>query len=476
MGSVAGVLAAAWSLRAFITVLPFDLPSSAPPRLDPPVLLFSVGVAMATAILFSLAPLLASSRVHVYETLKSAGRSSGGARQRTRSVLVAAEVALSVTLLVAAALLVQSLYRLHHEPLGFRSAGILTFWTPLAPQRYRTGIEQWNFENAMMQRLGALPGVRSVGAVNALPLTNQNNYPVEPDGRPDANIVGMEIRVVTPSYFDTMGISLVRGRGFSDGDAPGTQPVILVNETVARRWWPDGSAIGRGVLVAHLHGKDLSDGYEKARTIVGIVADTKTVDLRARPRPTVYLPAGQTVWYAEGMAWVVRAERPAGIAEQVRRAVMEIEPRQRVERIRTMEDVVAATTTASRFDAWLYGIFAALALLLTTIGVYGLLAFAVARRTNEIGTRMALGATRSDVLRMVLRQGLGLVAAGLVVGMAGALLLTRSLATLLFGVRATDPVSFAAVAVLLVTVGTLASYLPARRATKVDPMVALRYE
>ena len=476
-GSAAGLLAAAWSLRAILAILPFHLPASQPVRLDPPVLAFTLAVTVVTGLVFSLGPFLTSAGAGLHDTLKSSGRSLSPVRQRARSILVVGEVALSVTLLVSAALVIQSLYRLHREPLGFRTEGILTFWAPAQSQVYRNGTQLWAFENTMIERLGGLSGVHAVAAINALPLTSQNNYPCEPEGRPDESIGGMEIRIVTPGYFNAMGVPMVRGRAFNAGDSAESQPVILVNETVARRWWPKNNALGDRVLVAHFRGKDLSQGEEHPREVIGVVSDTKTVDLKKVPRPTVYISAAQAGDFSPGgMAWIVRADHPAAIAGTVRRAVLEIEPRQRVLRMQTMDEIVNATTADSRFDAWLFGSFAALALVLTAIGVYGLLSFAVARRTSEIGTRMALGASRGDVLRLVLRQGMALTGIGLVVGLAGAFALTRSMATLLYGVTVRDPLSFTVVAAVLVIVGTMASYLPARRATKVDPLVALRYE
>ncbi|MBZ5619553.1 MAG: ABC transporter permease, partial [Acidobacteriia bacterium] len=431
---------------------------------------------LGTALLFGLTPFLSSARLDVHETLKAAGRSGSGGhvRQRTRSFLVVSEIALSVTLLVAAALLIQSLYRAYQERLGFAPRGLITFWTPPTLERRRNVTDLRNFEAGLMDRLGAVRGVRNVAAVNALPLTGQNNYPAGREGHPDQSIGGMEIRIVTPGYFETMGIPVLRGRSFTSRDTATAPPVILVNETLARLWWLRGSPLGDGIKIGRFQGKDYST--DPVREVVGVIADTKTVYLKKPPRPTVYVPAAQASWYTGGMSWVVRANLSPAFTELLRQAIAEIDPRQRVESVRTMEEIVASTTRDSRFDAWLFGIFAGLALVLTAVGVYGLLAFSVARRTHEIGTRMALGASRMDVLKLVLKEGLVLTAIGLALGLAGAFALTRSLSTLLFGVGATDPASFVGVAVLLLSVGIVASYLPARRATQVDPLVALRNE
>lgn len=474
-GGLAGFLTAWWLLDGLLALIPFDLPASAPIRLDLPVLAFTLAIAVAAALLFSLAPFLTSYRLDLQQTLKAAGRSAGadGARQRTRSFLLVGQVALSVTLLVAAALLIQSLYRIHQERLGFDPRGLITFWTP-RPSGSPAGLRR--FESTLLERLQSLPGVRAVAAVNVLPLSGQNNFPTERDGHPDETIGGMEVRLVTPAYFAAMATPILRGRSFTPADTAAAPPVILINETLARRWWPRANPLGDRVVVGRFQGRDLAELQESPREVVGVVADTKTVYLKEPPRPTVYLPSAQAPWYDFGMNWVVRADLSAGFAGLLRQTIADIDPRQRVERLRTMDEIVASTTAESRFDAWLFAIFAALALLLTSIGVYGLLSFSVARRTREIGARMALGASRAGVLRLVLKQGLTLTAIGLLLGLAGALALSRSLSTLLYGVRPTDPLSFLAAAALLLAVGAVASYLPARRATKVDPVVALRYE
>jgi putative ABC transport system permease protein len=475
-GSFAGLLGAYWLLSGLLALIPFHLPASQPIRLDTPVLLFTLAVGLCTALLFSLAPLLTSSRIDVYDTLKSGGRLSGTtpARQRTRGVLVVSEVALSVTLLVAAGLLIQSLYRLHQEPLGFNPRGLITFWTPLTPERVGNKGARRDFENTLLDRLRSIPGVSGVGAVNLLPLTDKGNFPAQRENHPENSIGGMEIRIVTRAYFETMGTPFLRGRPFSERDTAAAQPVVLVNETVARAWWPNGNPLGDRLVIGEYEGKYYAK--QAPREVVGVVGDTKTLFLNAPPRPTVYIPIEQAVDYDYDLNWVVRADRFAGVADQIRQIVAQVDPRQRVARLRTMDEIVAANTTSPRFDAWLSGIFAGLALVLTAIGVYGLLSFQVARRTVEIGTRMALGASPWSILRLVLKQGTTLVAIGLVLGLGGALALTRSLSSLLFGVRPNDWASFVAVSIVLLLVGCMAGFLPARRATKIDPMVALRYE
>jgi putative ABC transport system permease protein len=476
-GSLVGLLGAAWFLDGLVALIPFGNSLAAPVRLDVPVLLFTFAIALGTAFVFSLAPYVSTRRFDIYETLRAAGRSigAGGARHRTRSFLVVSEVALSVTLLVAAALLIQSLYRMHQERLGFTPHGLITFWIPPAPHDQRGEHERWNFESALLERLGVVPGVRSVASVNVLPLTDPNNFPAEREGHPEQDI-SVEIRHVTPAYFETMGIPVLRGRPFNSRDASGAQPVIAVNEALARRWWPQANPLGDRIVVGRHQGQDAGELNESPREVVAIVGDTKSVYLKEPPRPTVYLPHTPASWYTGDMLWIVRADLSTDLAARLRQAVEELDSHRRVEHLQTMDEIVASTTADTRSDASLFGTFAVLALMLTAMGIYGLLSFSVVRRTSEFGTRMALGASRPDVLKLVLRQGFTLVAIGLLAGLSGALALTRYLSGLLFGVRPADPLSFVAVSAVLLSVGLLASYLPARRATKVDPMVALRNE
>jgi predicted permease len=477
IGGLAGLLAAFWLLQAFVALIPFDLPASAPIRLDLPVLAFTLVIAVGTGLAFSLVPVLSSVRLDIQAALKAVGRSTtaGPARQRARSMLVTGEVALSAVLLIVAGLLMQSLYRMHQERLGFTPQGLITFETPFASEGHRGDTELASFVRTLSERIQSLPGVQSVAAINVLPLDGQNNIPVQRAGHPEQSIGGMEYRMITPSYFEAMGIPLRRGRFFTADDAGSAPSVVLINETLARRWFPQVNPVGDRIVVGRFEQQEFPEIIEPPREIVGVVADTKGPELKAPARPTIYVPVAQARG-SNGLSWVVRAGLSAGLAQQLRRAVADIDSTQRVIRMQPMTEIVASTTADSRFDAWLLAIFAGVALALSAIGIYGMVSFSVAQRRHEIGTRMALGASRGDILGMVIRQGVTLLAIGLVLGIAGALAVARSLASLLYGVRPSDPVSIVTVSLILLSVGLVASYLPARRASRVDPMVALRYE
>ncbi|HUK14799.1 MAG TPA: ABC transporter permease [Bryobacteraceae bacterium] len=323
LGGRAGLAAAYWLLDGFVALVPFRLPASSPIRLDLPVLVFALAIVGGTSVLFSLAPFVNARRLRVHETLKSSGRWSGagGAGGLGRSLLAVGETALSVTLLISAALLIHSLYRLHQERLGFDPHGVMTFATPSTALDRRHPETLRAFNAALLERLRATPGVRSVAAVSVLPLTNQGNYPVEHAGHPDQDIGGMEIRHVTPEYFATMRTAIVLGRPFDARDSETATPVILVNETVARRWWGQGNPLGDRVVVGRFRGKDLNpDSTEKPREVVGVVGDTKSVELKAAPRPTVYLPMAQTPSY-DGTAQPRNRHTHGTRRHPVRRAV-----------------------------------------------------------------------------------------------------------------------------------------------------------
>jgi predicted permease len=475
-GGAIGLIFARVLLHTLVGQIPLQLPTSTTVRLDLPVLVFAFVIALLTGLIFTAAPLVATMRGDIFTTLRAAGQVTGlgAGGQRIRGALLVAQVAFSVTLLISAALLIQSLNHLNREALGFVPEGVITFSTPAEPARHASAAETRLFQQAVLQKIAALSGVRKVAIVNVLPLKDKNNFPTERVGHPDQSIGGMEIRLVSPQYFAAMAIPILRGRSLSGTDINGAAPVILINARLARTWWANEDPLGDQIKVGWYQGHDIGD--DPVRQVVGVVGDTKDLYLTAAPRPTVYVPLDQGQWNEWGFSWVVRAGEVKGLEQQIRQAVAAIDPHQRITNLQTMDEIVDSTKATSRFDAWLFGIFAGLALLLTAVGLYGLLSFSVARRTNEIGTRLALGARRTEVIEMVLWQGLKLVGMGLVLGSVGALILTRSLSSLLFGVHPANPVSYLAVVILLLSVSLLAGYFPARRAAGLDPMAALRSE
>lgn len=472
LGGVAGIAAAYALVSGFVSWIPFNLPAATPIRVDPGVLLFAVAVALATALIVTFVPLAVARRLNVQHALRSTNRtaSQGDVRGRTRNVLVVAEVALSTMLLVGAGLLIHSLYQLSLQRLGFNPNGLLTFVTPL--DRHPNGADRVNVIHAITGRLKRIPGVTEVGAANVLPLAGWRNVPTEHAGHPEQSIGGMEIRAVTPNYFAMLDIPVRQGRMFTSADTTG---VAMINETLSRRWWPVGGAIGDRVTVGLFRGRRF--GNDAPREVIGIVADAKDRALTVAPSPTVFVPLEQPTGFGPSVAWMIKGEGSSGhLAASLRAAVADVDRGQRVLQLRTLDDIVSATTATSRFDAALFGILAAVGIVLAAVGLYGLLSFVVAGRRQEIGTRVALGAERSQVFGMFLRQGVALTGIGLAVGIAASLVLTRWLTGLLYEVRPDDPASFLVVAVLFLLIGGAASSLPARRAAAVDPADVLRAE
>ena len=478
IGGAAGLLAAGWVLKGLVSSIPWNIPSSARIALDGRVLAFTLLLAAGTSIVFGFTSYWQACKLDLNATLKEGGGRGvvGAPRNRARSVLVVAEAALSLMLLVGAGLLIQSLYFLHQQKLGFDPRHVYTMATPFAPTAKLTQSQIWNFELEVLRHIKQAPGVTSAAAINQLPLSGPANLPTQQEGNPDHSIGGMEYRAVSPEYFQTMRIALLQGRGFQETDTPMSTPVAIVSETVAHRWWKNGSPIGDRIVVGEYGGRQFPEVLEPPREVVGVVADVKNLAVDEEEPTTVYVPASQLFRPTKSTAWVIRGDGSLALGAALREAVAAVNPDQRVVNVQSMSDIVAGNVARPTFNAFLMGMFAGLALFLTSVGVYGVLSFHVARRTHEIGIRIALGARRSNVLRMVVAEGVALVGIGIGIGLAGALALSRFLSSLLSGVRATDVSTYAAVSGVLLAVALLASYIPARRATKVDPMVALRYE
>jgi putative ABC transport system permease protein len=381
----------------------------------------------------------------------------------------------SLTLALGAGLLIQSLYNLSQETLGFDPAHLFLMATPFAKGLDTTAAATWEFERQVLERIDAIPGVQSAAAVSVAPLHGQDNLPAQRDGHPEHSTGGTEYRAVSPAYFSTMGIPVLRGRGFEESDFASAAPVAVINETLARDWWKDASPIGDRLVVGEFQGQKIPDILEPARTIVGVVADVKGMILSRPAPPMVYVPASEAITTGS-TDWVVRTSAGMGIATALQRAVTEIAADQRVMDIEPMTQLVSASVSQPSFEAMLMSAFGGLALFLTLVGVYGVLSFQVRRRTHEIGVRLALGATRGDITRLIIGNAAKLAVIGVIMGLTAAFGVTRLIASLLYQVQPADPTIFAAVAIVVLAVAMLAAYVPARRAMCVDPLIALRCE
>ncbi|HYY56582.1 MAG TPA: ABC transporter permease [Pyrinomonadaceae bacterium] len=475
MGGALGLLLATFGVEYLVALAPQDIPRIGRAGINIQVVGFAFIVSFMTAIIFGLAPALQSSRPELNEALKEGGaKSQGGARaKRLRSFLVVSEVALAVILMVGAGLLVRSFNNLQRIDPGFNAENVFTARVALVQSKYPDEPEQKAFFAQLLERVKTLPGVESAAVVLMRPLSGtvgwdppfavEGQTPEEQTANPYSNY-----EAISPGYFHTMSIPLVRGRDFNDQDRGDAASVAIVNETMARKYWPGQEPIGRRLKF----GKANSNA--PWLTVVGVVRDVRYREWDG-VRPDIYVPFLQDCEYRTD--FVVRTKvDPLSLSESFRREVYALDKDQAVASVTTMEELVKAALARPRFNTLLLGIFAALALALSAVGVYGVMAYTVTQQTHEIGVRMALGAQSADVLKMIVGQGLKLIAVGLFIGVAGALLLTRLMSSLLFGVTATDPLTFAGVSALLAAVALLACFIPARRATKVDPMVALRYE
>jgi len=474
-GGVSGWLLSLWGVQVIKTFLVQNalLPRGEAVSLDGRVLSFTLGVSLVTGLFFGLAPGLAASKTDLNVALKEGGRRASGSAhdRRFRHALVIGEVALALVLLAGAGLMIQSFLRLRRVDPGFRPENVLAADISLPNSRYQNGRQVLNFQSQLLERVAALPGVHSVGATAYLPFSGTNNsWTIEIERRPPLPAVEwLEAgwRPITANYFRTMGIPLLMGRDFSASDGVEAAPgVAIINEAAARAFWPGEELLGsRFKLEGRIY------------AVVGVVKDVRHARLDGKAEPELYFPFSQLPITWRGMTVVARTESPPEqLAAVLRSAVQELDKDQPIYNVRTMEDLIAKSVSRPQFHLLLLGSFAALALVMASLGLYGVMSYTVTQRTPEIGIRMAFGAQPRDALRLVLGAGLALTLIGIVIGLLVAFALTRVMDSLLFSVSATDPLTFAAVAFLLIAVALLACFVPARRATKVDPLVAMRHE
>jgi len=473
-GGIAGLALASGALRLLIAASATSFPRVAETRMDLGVLAFTLLVSLATGILFGLAPAFQFVRHTTYDTLKEGGRgSAGGGSARLRAALVAGELALSLALLAGSGLLIRSFLRLQDVDAGFRPDGVLTMRISLPDRKYSKPEQTRAFYRELLDRVRQLPGVDAAGASNGLPLTGtgwSGTTAIDTQAVPQKETTPeADKRPVTPGYFESMGIPLVRGRYFDQRDTETALPVAIVDETLANTYWPHQDPIGQRV----------KDGGLKSnapwRVVIGVVKHVRYRTLESPSRVEFYWPYAQTSFALGSMNLALHtAADPRLLANAVQKQVSALDPDQPVYHIRTMHELMAESVARRRLSMFLLAIFAGVALLLAAVGIYGVMSYSVAQRAHEIGIRMALGARGANILWLVVSQSLWLTGAGLLIGLAGSLMLTRLLSTLLFDVKATDPLTYLFVAMFLAVVAQLASFLPAWRATTIDPVTALR--
>jgi putative ABC transport system permease protein len=474
LGAAVGLMFAVAGLRILKTFIPETIAHAGSIGIDAKVLIFTALVAVITGLIFGLAPAAQASNFNLNETLNEGGRGAaeGSKGARLRGLLVITEVAVSFVLLIGAGLLINSFIHLRNLDPGFRADHVLTAKIDLSEVKYPDQEHRTPFLDEVLRRVRALPGVQSAAIAGNLPLTyNGDSTYISVEGIPDPPIdqqLDVIYRAIGPGYFGTMGIPLVRGRDFTDQDSTETGYAVIVSEKLAQHFWPGQDPIGKRLTPG------LPPSGSPLREVIGVVKDVRQNNFLAAPKMQMYMTYRQLKDLAPNALVVRTAVEPMSLATALRNAVWAVDKDQPVSNIDTMEHIVAGAVARQRFSTTLLGIFATLALTLAAVGIYGVTSYSVAQRTHEIGIRMALGARRRDVLKMTVKQGLKLVVMGVAIGLVAAFVLTRVMASLLFGVSATDPVTFFSISLVLMGVAILASYIPALRATKVDPMVALR--
>ena len=475
-GGVVGLFVAYWGLAAITKLLPTDFPRLNEIHMDLRVLGFTFAASMLTGIVFGLAPALQISRSDVQEAIRETGRGTSGSRRqsRFRQALIVVQVALSVVLLAGAGLLFRSFLQLQSVNTGFVSQQVLTARLTPSGTNFVNDADYAKFYNGVIEKINAIPGVQDVGLINTLPLYKGPTSGFRVEGRPVTTPdkwPSVNYRVVSPNYFRAMGIPVLEGRVYMDRDDENSPLVMIVNQQLAREIFPGESPVGKRITF----GGTNPNGQPRWFEIVGVVANVRSLELREEPTAELYFASRQDLWPA--MSLVVRSSvEPASLSGSVRQAVNEVDRSVPVADVKPMDHIVSESITQPRFNLFLLGLFSAVAMVLSAAGIYGVTAYTVTQRTHELGIRIALGAQVSDVLKMILGQGMAVIGVGLVAGLVAAFGLMRLLRSLLFGVGENDPLTFAAITGVLVLVALIACYIPARRATRVDPLVALRAE
>ena len=471
VGGALGAILAQFGVDLLVSLSPDSIPRTVVVRVDATVLLFTFAISLVTGVLFGLAPALRTLHVNLIDSLKEGvrGADEGVLRNRTRSLLIVFESAIAVVLLIGAGLLVRSLVALQGVNAGFDPNNVLTMRLDLARHKYDTEEKIANFLTELQTRVGNLPGVETVSFITELPLSGQpNDLPFTVEGRPPVTpdqAFGADFRSVNENYFSALRIPLLRGRGFTSQEVRKNDKVIIVSQQLVDAVFPNEDPLGKRLIMAM--------GDDTRYEIIGVVGDIRHRSLGVPPVPTMYFPSIENGF--TNLAIRTNTE-PLTIAAAVRKEIQAMDPDQPVAAVKPMTAWIGESISAQRYRATLLGLFAALAMVLAATGIYGVMSYTVAQRTHEIGVRMALGARQRDVLKLVVRQGMALALVGVVLGLVGAFWLTRVMSTLLFQVKERDPITFVAVAGLLIAVAFVACFVPALRATKVDPLVALRYE